>query len=99
MRGGYDFDSVRFFVSLLTQLINITVNQILTQEWFLLQDIKDSSYFRNSVEPKKSLGTKLQRLLIPVVEKPDTAFWTVADLPQACLNKDPNAKREIFLLS
>jgi hypothetical protein len=49
MRGGYDFDSVRFFVSLLTQLINITVNQILTQEWFLLQDIKDSSYFRNSV--------------------------------------------------
>jgi hypothetical protein len=25
------------------------MNQILTQKWFLLQNIKDSSYFRNGV--------------------------------------------------
>jgi hypothetical protein len=35
VRGGYDFDSVRFFVSLLTQAnkrqTTVTVNQILTQ--------------------------------------------------------------------
>jgi hypothetical protein len=27
----------------------VTINQILTQKWFLLQNIKDSSYFRNDV--------------------------------------------------
>jgi hypothetical protein len=47
VRGGYDFDSVRFFVSLLTQAnkgqTTVTVNQILTQKWFLFQNMKDSS--------------------------------------------------------
>jgi hypothetical protein len=27
----------------------VTRNQILTQKWFLLQNMKDSSYFRNGV--------------------------------------------------
>jgi hypothetical protein len=29
--------------------ISVTINQILTQKWSLLQNIQDSSYFRNSV--------------------------------------------------
>jgi hypothetical protein len=48
----YDFDSVRFFIFLLT-LVNKhqTTVIISTQKWLLLQNVKDSSlnYFRNGV--------------------------------------------------
>jgi hypothetical protein len=37
------------------------MNQILTQKWFLLQNIKDSSYFRNGV-----FNNEEHRALFPV---------------------------------
>jgi hypothetical protein len=42
--GGYDFDSVVCLLTLANKRqTTVTINQILTQKWFLLQNIKDSS--------------------------------------------------------
>jgi hypothetical protein len=37
------------FFSANTRQTPVTINRILKQKWFLLQNIKDSSYFRNGV--------------------------------------------------
>jgi hypothetical protein len=42
-------DSFRIFVKSANKRQTVTMNQILTQKLFLLQNIKDSSYFRNGV--------------------------------------------------
>jgi hypothetical protein len=39
------------------------MNQILTEKWFLLQNIKDSSYFRNGVFKLKQVGMQPEILL------------------------------------
>jgi hypothetical protein len=38
-----------FRISANKRQTTVTMNQILTQKWFLLQDIKNESYFRNGI--------------------------------------------------